>query len=284
MRDSEILNQFDARRSELSPYGLTCELWTPCLMRRPDRHNEIELNYLPDGALTYLFQDKRVQVPSRRLAVFWGLIPHQIIHSEGSVPYYVCTIPFSLFLGWGLPKAFTEKLFKGELLLDAEQPSGEPDYDAYMLRRMLAEVGGRYFSEIVSLELHARLFRMASAMKVEEGLSVQPVVSGEISLVEQIAIYIARNYRNPIKVSDVGAAVGLHPDYANALFKKTFGVTLGEYIVEERIAHAQRLLVSTTDSIADIVYQCGFGSVSSFNAAFMRLNACTPREFRKRFR
>lgn len=104
MRDSEILNQFDARRSELSPYGLTCELWTPCLMRRPDRHNEIELNYLSEGTLTYLFQDRRVQVPSRRLAVFWGLIPHQIIHSEGSVPYYVCTIPFSLFLGWGLPK------------------------------------------------------------------------------------------------------------------------------------------------------------------------------------
>lgn len=284
MRDSEILNQFDARRGELRPYGLTCELWTPCLMRRPDRHNEIELNYLPEGALTYLFQDRRVQVPSRRLALFWGLIPHQIIHSEGTAPYYVCTIPFSLFLSWGLPQAFTEKLFKGELLLDVEQPSDGPDYDAYMLRRMLGEVGGRYFSEIVSLELHARFLRMASGMKVEEGKLVQPVVSGEISLVEQIAIYIARNYRNPIKVADVGAAVGLHPDYANALFKKTFGVTLGEYIVEERIAHAQRLLVSTTDSVADIVFQCGFGSVSSFNAAFLKLNACTPREFRKRFR
>jgi AraC-like DNA-binding protein len=253
-------------------------------MRRPDRHNEIELNYLPEGSLTYLFQDRRVQVPSRRLALFWSLIPHQIIHSEGIAPYYVCTIPFSLFLSWGLPQAFTEKLFKGELLLDAEQPSDEPDYDAYMLRRMLGEVGGRYFSEIVSLELHARFLRMASAMKVEEGRTVLPVVSGEISLVEQIAIYIARNYRNPIKVADVGAAVGLHPDYANALFKKTFGVTLGEYIVEERIAHAQRLLVSTTDSVADIVFQCGFGSVSSFNAAFLKLNACTPREFRKRFR
>lgn len=268
MRDSEILNRFDARRGELRPYGLTCELWTPCLMRRPDRHNEIELNYLPEGSLTYLFQDRRVQVPSRRLALFWGLIPHQIIHSEGTAPYYVCTIPFSLFLSWGLPQAFTEKLFKGELLLDVEQPSDGPDYDAYMLRRMLGEVGGRYFSEIVSLELHARFLRMASAMKVEEGKLAQPVVSGEISLVEQIAIYIARNYRNPIKVADVGAAVGLHPDYANALFKKTFGVTLGEYIVEERIAHAQRLLVSTTDSVADIVFQCGFGSVSSFNAAF----------------
>lgn len=284
MRDSEILNQFDARRGELRPYGLTCELWTPCLMRRPDRHNEIELNYLPEGSLTYLFQDRRVQVPSRRLALFWGLIPHQIIHSEGTAPYYVCTIPFSLFLSWGLPQAFTEKLFKGELLLDVEQPSDGPDYDAYMLRRMLGEVGGRYFSEIVSLELHARFLRMASAMKVEDGKLIQPVVSGEISLVEQIAIYIARNYRNPIRVADVGAAVGLHPDYANALFKKTFGVTLGEYIVEERIAHAQRLLVSTTDSVADIVFQCGFGSVSSFNAAFLKLNACTPREFRKRFR
>ncbi len=36
------------------PYGFTLERWTPCLMPRQDRHNEVEINYLSEGSLTYL--------------------------------------------------------------------------------------------------------------------------------------------------------------------------------------------------------------------------------------
>ena len=41
---SEINRIFDERRKELAPYGLTVERWRPNLMRKSDRHNEIELN------------------------------------------------------------------------------------------------------------------------------------------------------------------------------------------------------------------------------------------------
>ena len=82
-------------------------------------------------------------------------------------------------------------------------------------------------------------------------------------------------------MNDIGDAVGLHPDYANTLFRKTFGRTLSEYIIEERIAHAQRKLVSTSDSITEIAFDCGFNSISRFNSAFKKSNQCTPRAFRK---
>ena len=59
---------------QFRPYGLTCEWWTPTLMGKPDRHNEIELNYLPEGPLTYLLQDRKITLPSGRLTTFWGLI------------------------------------------------------------------------------------------------------------------------------------------------------------------------------------------------------------------
>lgn len=37
MLDSEMLKAFDEHRGEFKPYGLTCELWMPDLMRKPDR-------------------------------------------------------------------------------------------------------------------------------------------------------------------------------------------------------------------------------------------------------
>jgi hypothetical protein len=82
-------------------------------MRKPDRHNEIELNYFPAGSITYLFQEHKINIPPKRLSMFWGLVPHQIVDFEGMSPYYVCTIPFSQFLEWKFPTAFVETVLNG---------------------------------------------------------------------------------------------------------------------------------------------------------------------------
>lgn len=113
MQHTGPMYRFDCRRQEFTPYGLTCEVWTPDLMRRPDRHNEVELNYVPAGSIAYLFQDRRVVVPCGRLAVFWGLVPHQIVHYESDTPYYVCTIPFPCFWNGGFHQLLPMRCFAG---------------------------------------------------------------------------------------------------------------------------------------------------------------------------
>uniref|UniRef100_UPI001B809DFC helix-turn-helix domain-containing protein n=1 Tax=Neolewinella xylanilytica TaxID=1514080 RepID=UPI001B809DFC len=62
-----------------------------------------------------------------------------------------------------------------------------------------------------------------------------------------------------------------------------FRLTLTEYIAEERIAYASRQLIATSDPITDIAYASGFQSISRFNAAFRKINDCTPRAYRKRY-
>lgn len=281
MLNSENLNRFDETRNEFKPYGLTCELWTPSLMRKPDRHNEIEINYFFEGSMTYLFQDKKITIPAKRLTIFWGLVPHQIVHYEKKSPYFVCTIPFSQFLGWKLPTSFVDRLLKGEALHETSEEFAL--YDEFLLHNWIKDINKDNAAEVTLLEMRARLLRMANSLPKKEN-DHSLIHLNEISQVERIAIYIAQNYSKPIKVSDIGKAVGLHPDYANAIFKKAFGSTLSEYITEERISHAQRKLVATTSRITEIAFACGFNSISRFNAAFLKINRCTPREFRKRYR
>lgn len=280
MKYSENLYTFDETRNEFKPYGLTCELWTPRLMGRPDRHNEIEINYFPEGSITYLLQDKRINIPAKRLALFWGLIPHQIIHYEGTAPYYVCTIPFSFFLEWKLPSFFVSRILKGEVVLD---PSEEyAMYDNFLLRKWIEEIDKTDSEKVILLEMQARLSRVAHNLS-HEIKSQQPSIDlNEINHVERIAIYIGQNYQNAIEASEIGEAVGLHPDYANSIFKKAFGLTLSEYIIEERISHAQRKLITTDKNIASIAFECGFNSISWFNTCFKQMNGCTPREFRNK--
>jgi AraC family transcriptional regulator, melibiose operon regulatory protein len=279
--NSEILKTFNEKRDEFKPYGLTCELWTPGLMRKPDRHNEIEINYFSEGSVTYLLQDKKITIPAKKLAIFWGLVPHQIINFEGISPYFVCTIPLSQFLEWKLPETFVDRILKGEVLFETSDIFST--FDEFLLNNWFTDLNENNSTDAAILEMRARLSRMAENSLSKSEKIHSPIQSNEVSNVERIAVYIAQNFYNPIKVSEIGEAVGLHPDYANSIFKKAFGCTLNEYIIEERISHAKRNLVATDKSITEISFECGFNSISRFNAAFRKINNCTPREFRKRY-
>ncbi len=279
VRKSEIANTFDETRAVFTPYGFTCEVWKPNVMVRADRHNEIEVNYSPSGTFTYLVQGKKIRVEPGQLTTFWGLIPHRIIDYDVASPYYVCTIPFALFLEWQLPTPFTDRLLKGEVL--SERAEKGSDYDDHLFRQWIDDASREDLLPVVLLELRARMHRMALNIPLEAPGQVASIPTGESSLVERMALYIAQNYRQPIGAVDVGGAVGLHADYANSLFKKAFGSTLSESIAKERIAYAQRRLVATDDKITEIAYASGYRTISSFNAAFRRLNNCTPREFRR---
>lgn len=274
------MKTFNTCRADFEPYGLTCEQWQTDVMPRFDRHNEIELNYFPTGGITYFLQDRCVTMPSCRIVLFWGLIPHRIVHVEVPSTYYVCTIPLSLFLSWQLPESFTTRVFKGEVMMD-EEHERYAEYDRLLMENWSADLASPFSnSQTVLLEMQSRLQRM-SVHAAAGPMGSAPILSGESNLIEQMALYIARNYHRSIRLSDIGEAVGLHPDYANVLFKKVFGHTLNSHLTIERITQAQRLLLTTTTPIVQIAYACGFNSISCFNSAFLRFNGCTPRDYRK---
>lgn len=282
MSNSEKIRSFDPSRGEFKPYGLACTLWEPKLMRKPDRHNEIEINYFTHESIQYLIHGTQIAIPKHSFTLFWGLVPHQIIGYSGIAPYFVCTIPLTLFLSWNLPAFFVDKVLKGEVIIEPAKEN--PSHDVSLLSNWVNDLSGNSSSEATLLEMHARILRLASNLQETKFHERMKIHSTEISKVEQIALFVAQNYHRPITAIQIGEAVGLHPDYCNAIFKKAFGSTLGEYITQERIGHAQRLLISTDKSVTDILFECGFNSVSSFNSAFRKINNCTPREYRKEFR
>jgi AraC-like DNA-binding protein len=272
---------FDSSRDEFKPYGLTCEKWVAQLMNRFDQHNEIELNFFPSGSCTYLLYDKIVRIPSRRLTIFWGLTPHQIIDFQDTCQYYVCTIPLSLFLNWEVPSQMVDNLFAGQMLYDPIETRA--DYDEYLFKQWLHDMNSSQTYEPSLTEMKARVIRLGqNYSQIAESRHLEGHIHhSESKTVAQIALFIAQNYMHPIKTIDIAKNVGLHPDYANSIFKKAFGVSLHQHVTNERINHAQRLLLTTDCSIADIAWSCGFNTISRFNSAFLKLNGCTPREYRK---
>jgi AraC-like DNA-binding protein len=108
-----------------------------------------------------------------------------------------------------------------------------------------------------------------------------PRQQNNLEKAEAMACFVARNYTSRIQVKDIAECVGLHPDYAATLFRKTFGTTLNVLMTRHRVAHAQRQLVTTDDRIVNIAQDSGFDSLSRFNRAFKQLAGTTPRQYRK---
>ena len=70
---------FDPQRPDVAPYGLTSVRWLPTPTRWPDHHNEIELNFIESGSVTYLPGGDKITLEAGRLTAFWPAIPDQII-------------------------------------------------------------------------------------------------------------------------------------------------------------------------------------------------------------
>ena len=137
--------------------------------------------------------------------------------------------------------------------------------------------------------LKARLLRLAAAVRGRvrrEGASRALALAGDgaPTSVERMATFVARHYRDSIGLEEVAREVHLHPDYASALFRKAFGVTPTRFILQHRVSHAQRMLVTSDAKILEVAMEAGFGSLSRFNAAFQKLCGCAPREYRARHR
>jgi AraC family transcriptional regulator, melibiose operon regulatory protein len=278
---------FDASRPEFAPYGFTCQRWTPKPMQRADRHNEIELNLLKHGSLTYLLGGSTVTIPAGRLAIFWGGIPHQIISSKDNTEYYVATIPLAWFLQCRFPAHFVDAILHARVVLDPEPQIRGGDLEMFERWVHDFEEPDPQRPSIAFLEIEARLFRFALAVPTGTGGALGSktahsfMQTGGLNRAEQIALYIARHYTGPLTAAQISREVGLHPNYAMSLFKKTMGITMVDFLTQHRVSHAQRLLATTDDKIIEVALSAGFGSLSRFHDAFNRWCGCPPKQYRK---
>jgi AraC-like DNA-binding protein len=284
-----MLTHFEESRPDLEPYGFTCEVWEPQPMHRADRHNELELNLLDSGSLTYLLGGRRVTLRRRCLTAFWAATPHQVLGSQDLTFYYVVTIPLAWVLGWGLPETLVGEFLQGRVVEEPDPSAGTRDIERF----------GQWFDDLSSnrdrheepalLEIKARLLRLATAMRAHGSQArnrrALASVGGEApDSVERMATFVARHYREAIGIEDVAREVDLHPDYASALFRKAFGVTPPRFILQHRVTHAQRILITSDAKVLEVAMDSGFGSLSRFNAAFRQLCGCSPRSYRSRHR
>jgi AraC family transcriptional regulator, melibiose operon regulatory protein len=269
-----------------SPHGLLGWYGEPWVIERLHHHSDIELNLVSNGELHYLMGGATLTIGAGEVAVYWAVTPHRIITCQPASTLGVLHIPLTEFLRWQVPATLRETLLRGQAL---KHHSPDPTLDTALFKRWASELQRTPRPAInpdpierhqaVLLEAEAFLHRLARLTDAPAS-----AVLGDLgrSTAERLAQLIAERHAENISAQLIAQALGLHPNYAMTVFKQAFGLTMREFLTQHRVAHAQRLLVTTDLSVLDIASESGFQSVSRFYAVFARASKQTPLAYRQR--
>ncbi|MEO5997677.1 MAG: AraC family transcriptional regulator [Chitinophagaceae bacterium] len=101
--------------------------------------------------------------------------------------------------------------------------------------------------------------------------------------IEKTFEYMNRNFDKTVSLGEVSRISSMSEVSFSRFFKSRTGNTFIDSLAEIRLGHASRMLIDTTQSIAEIAYHCGFNNISNFNRIFKKRKGCTPKEFRESF-
>lgn len=255
-------------------------------MNRPHMHSQVEFNLLLEGALTYWFDGRELTIPAGRLALFWGMVPHQVMRVEGPTRFVCLYVPMSAFLALPSPSSLRDAVFRGAMV---EALEVKPfDRDIFLRWREELLSGDEGAEEIVREELSARIRRLdregwRDLREVGAALAgARRLDAARLPALERMIRFVAENAAEGIAADDVAREAGLHPNYAMTLFRRGTGQTITQAIVRQRLDTAQSLLIATDKAVGQVAFEAGFGSLSRFYEAFGRRFGMRPGAFRRR--
>ncbi len=260
----------------------------PWEVKQLHRHNDIELNFVAKGEIQYLFAGQIQSVNANQLLIFSAVTPHRIVHCSSDTELGVIHLPLLEFLRWNI-ESLQSQLLQTKWLIGQDP---DPSFDQKLFWRWAKELQTSPTPQtslapleqhtIILLELEARLRRQARQVA---NLQTSPKKNSFTpDAVQALAQIINERHQEPLKLEQVATEVGLHPNYAMNLFRLHLGLTMHQYLTQQRIAHAQRLLITSGTPILDIALEVGFGSLSQFYAAFVKQTQQTPKRYRQRYR
>jgi AraC-like DNA-binding protein len=101
--------------------------------------------------------------------------------------------------------------------------------------------------------------------------------------VEKAIEYMNQSFQKSITLAEVAKLANMTEVSFSRFFKARTGITFMDSLLEMRLGHASRLLIDTTQSVAEVAYNCGFNNISNFNRLFKKKKGCTPKEFRENY-
>lgn len=143
----------------------------------------------------------------------------------------------------------------------------------------------RGYGEWIENEMYSTIRGQAILLDVlalwNRELDQAPVSPEILKHGERMKTYIQDHYREKVTKEELGDCIGKTPNYAAAVFRRTTGQTISEYVHAIRMKSAIYLLRDSLLTVSEISQLLGYRDVSYFQRTFKRIHATTPSDYMK---
>jgi AraC family transcriptional regulator len=142
-----------------------------------------------------------------------------------------------------------------------------------------SNLGGQLFVDALATQVCIQLLRHHALVTFRE----KPVAGAGLSALQAriVSRYIEEHLDQQLRLVDLAGAARISVNHFLRQFKRRFGCAPHVYVIQRRIARAQRLLEKTPLSIKEVAASTGFADQSHMTRAFQRYLRTTPRAYRE---
>ena len=118
-------------------------------------------------------------------------------------------------------------------------------------------------------------------LQIESSLEKNPL--GNNQIYSDIADYIRSNITKNIKISEIAEEFGYSPKYLSNLFSKVQGISLKQFIIQQKIETACYYLTDSDKTITEISAELGFSDMHNFSRTFKNVIGLPPKVYRNTY-
>jgi len=269
-------------RDDFYPFGFGVEHKPVPFMEQAHRHHELEIGLLTSGFVDMQVGGTNFRFEAGNLAIFWAIIPHRVLRAGGNATSYVVTAPLSLLFRLEVSELFRQAVISGKVISQndpARTPFWRTLFEQWTLDYNTGEEKRRQ-QFLLELQVFIQRFAMELASQDLTPSGGQLLNPARCNQLMRITQYMTEHFQEHIQLKDIAAEVGLNKEYCAAMFQRSCGMTLMNYLLNCRLGHARTLLSRTSSTILNVAMESGFGSVSQFHAVFKRETGMSPQAFR----
>lgn len=213
--------------------------------------------------------------------------PHDVHALDGFCTYIVIKfLPEVLLAGvqtyptYGYVLLLTEKTAGKQCLFPAAElrQSDLPSRFAHLMEEWEGEAFG-YELSLRADVLHIFLYIMRRWQKSDLPLAAG-MAGRQGEIISRALTYVRAHYAE-LTEDSTAAACGVSRTYLSRCFKRAMKMGFSAYVNEVRLREAERLLLTSPQSVTEIAQEVGFSTASYFIDRFRTLHGVTPHQYRQ---
>lgn len=107
--------------------------------------------------------------------------------------------------------------------------------------------------------------------------------SNGLNLAPSLISYINVNFQKPLTINFLGKEFGYSSSYIAHVFYDQLNISFRTYLGAVRSEHAAYMISTTTKSLTEIAYDCGYNSLNTFCRCFKKHFSKTPSQYKADF-